>query len=210
MLFFLKMNDKVGKRKHEPQLLLCIGTVLPVSRSTLASRSSSSMGGSFRKAGSPGCSRIRPHPAPPPPCAGGASSSTGPLLLISKHSKTLVPSQKPRRDPVPAPWPLLPSPPAFFSATRCLCLWPSPALPIPSSPAKQLLLCPVASRCLLPEASCCSECGTWAPFPSGSACSQGNTAQSQRFTSYHTPSKLRPPAPRGLGALGLRFHLFAG
>ena len=141
------LPDKAGEstllsRSGGEKGLLCLGTVLPVSRSTPASRFSSSMGGSFRKAGFPGCSRILLHSAPPPPCAGGASSSTGSLLLVSKHSKTLAPSQKPRRDLAPAPRPLLPSPPAYFSATRCLCLWPSPALPIPSPPAEQLLLCP--------------------------------------------------------------------
>ena len=139
MLFFLKMNDKAGKRTREPQLLLCLGAVLPVSRSTPASRFSSSMGGSFRKAGFPRCSRILLHSAPPPPCAGGASSSTGSLLLVSKHSKTLAPSQKPRRDLAPAARPFCPPRPP--SSLRLGASASGPRRPCPSHPLLQSSSC---------------------------------------------------------------------
>ena len=43
MVFFWKTNDEVGKRTCEPQLLLCLGTVLHASQSTLASWAESSL-----------------------------------------------------------------------------------------------------------------------------------------------------------------------
>ena len=137
----------------------------------------------------------------PPPRAGHMASCTGCLLLVSKHNKPLHPHRNPGGTRLLLPRPsnrsaaLLPSPPAFSSGSA----------PLP------LALAGPARR---PLPRSCSERGTPAPVtPRLPHAPPALPRQHGPVSGLHLLSdafQTQASRPRGLGALGLHFHLLAG